>query len=1121
MRKKAMKLLSVMLAIFMAFAAVPLSGLAGIDLPIFRASAVEETETEISGKLGTKLTWSIDKASKTLTIDNKGQMISFSATEAPWKNYKSYFDAVVINEGCANVGAGAFSGCENIVSVDLPSSISTIDCSAFSGCGIEKIKIPYGVTSIGDSAFNNCRNITNITIPDSVGSIGYRAFYYCINLSSVTLPDSVKIIREEAFDKTALYNDVSTWKNDVLYIGNYLIAARNYIFGDYIIESGTKVIADYAFYDCSNLIDVIIPDSVTNIGDSAFNDCRSLTSITIPDGVTSIGDSAFDNCISLTSITIPDGVTSIGASAFNCCRNLTSITIPDSVTSIGISALYNTGIYNDTSNWENDVLYINNHLIAAKNSISGDYTIKSETKTIADCAFDNCSSLTGITIPNSVTSIGDEMFYDCINLRSVTIPNSVISIGYWAFGNCKSLTSITIPDSVTCVFKTAFSGCDNLATIYYYGTPEQWEMAFVGSDKYQPTICVIYECNSDKPYYGMGACGVNLIWKIYADGELVIRGTGTMESWNSQSSVPWYDLCSKIVKVTICGEVKSIGNYAFYDCNNLASVMIHSGVTSIGDYAFYHCVSLANIAIPDSVNDIGDSAFRYCNALTNITIPTDIVSVGNFAFENCNKLTTVYYSATPEQWKEISIAPNNSKLTNSYTVAYECNSDKPYNAGACGDNLMWKLYNDGELVISGRGDMNSFTFANSRIKKVTILSSATSIGNYAFSGCSSLKSITIPESVTKIGKGALNAPNLEEIRILSYSAEISSFPANAVLYCKSGSTAQSYAELNNILYILIDGPTADFMVKNNQVVVYKGVSSKPRVPSGVTSIGANAFKDNESVKAIELPISITSIFSGAFANCTSLEEIFIPCTTTTIATDAFNNTNAKIICYENSVAHSYAIANGMEFELVKVKLNETSLVLRVGDYSVIIATPERAYSEMIEISWKSSNENVATVDKDGKVSARKNGNTVICALAPNGTTLATCSVEVLNPRISINTPSTATVSYGFTLNLHANVTDPPEGARIVWSMDGNGFELIPSADGMTCGVKSVSKGSATITARVVDKNGNAVKDANGNEITASQQLTSKAGFFQKLAAFFKKLFGSNMVIPSSLNKLIK
>ena len=131
-------------------------------------------------------------------------------------------------------------------------------------------------------------------------------------------------------------------------------------------------------------------------------------------------------------------------------------------------------------------------------------------------------------------------------------------------------------------------------------------------------------------------------------------------------------------------------------------------------------------------------------------------------------------------------------------------------------------------------------------------------------------------------------------------------------------------------------------------------------------------------------------------------------------------------------------------------------------------------------------------------------------------------VEEAKPcKLTINTPSVTTVSYGFTLNLHANVTDLPDGARVVWSMDGSGFELIPSADGMTCGVKSVSKGSATITAKVVDKTGNAVKDANGNEITASQQLTSKAGFFQKLVAFFKKLFGSNMVIPYALKKLIK
>ena len=133
----------------------------------------------------------------------------------------------------------------------------------------------------------------------------------------------------------------------------------------------------------------------------------------------------------------------------------------------------------------------------------------------------------------------------------------------------------------------------------------------------------------------------------------------------------------------------------------------------------------------------------------------------------------------------------------------------------------------------------------------------------------------------------------------------------------------------------------------------------------------------------------------------------------------------------------------------------------------------------------------------------------------------TAVFEPIKTKLSIKSPSTTTVSYGFTLNLHANVTDLPEGAGVVWSMNGSGFELNPSADGMTCGVKSVSKGSATITAKVVDKNGNPVKDANGNEISASQQLTSKAGFFQKLAAFFKKLFGSNMIIPYALEWIVK
>ena len=182
--------------------------------------------------------------------------------------------------------------------------------------------------------------------------------------------------------------------------------------------------------------------TITGIGT-----CKD-TDLVIPstiDGysVTKIGYMAFYNCSELMSLIVPDSVTSIGNVAFYECSSLMSITIPDSVTSIGSGAFYRTAYYNNDDNWSGGVLYIGNYLIKAQSEkISGDYTVKEGIKNIPDSAFKGCYKLTSITIPDSVTSIGNAAFRDCSGLTSITIPDSLTSVGDYAFAWCDSLTSI-------------------------------------------------------------------------------------------------------------------------------------------------------------------------------------------------------------------------------------------------------------------------------------------------------------------------------------------------------------------------------------------------------------------------------------------------------------------------------------------------------------------------------------------------------------------------------------------------------------------------------------------------------------------------------------------------------
>ena len=1065
---------------------------------------------------------------------------------------------------------------DDIKKVVIGDGVTNISVAAFKNCKqLSEVKIADSVRNIGQEAFYGCSSLKEISIPKNVESIGYRAFGSCELLSTLDY-DAVNGLCGYYWDDNVNWFDNNTVIK-TLYIGSdvkkipKIKSIQTAIFKD-----GVTKIPNGAFYGFVKLTTVSLPETLTEIGVRAFYNCKSIREITIPARVTYIDYNAFENCESLEvlnfnafncdyyrrygqdnvfcnspvktlnvgnavntlphiatleKVTFAEGTAKVPDDLFESCSNLVTVNLPSTITQIGSGAFANC--------------------ISLTN-----IAIPKDVNYIGNGAFSNCSALTNIDIPVALTEICESAFEGCTSLESISIPTNVTKICDMAFKECRAVKELTIPERVTYVGYEAFGSCSSLATVNFNAEncSKVYKNAFIG--------CPVEVLNIGKVYGAIPRI-ITIKTVTFADGAVKVPDDAfshcaDLTTVNLPDSIKnigahSFEYCERLQSIDLPKDLEVIGEKAFFACYNLRNAQLPSSLTRIENGVFDNCTSLSDIVIPNSVEYIGDYAFYGCVTAPSVNIPAKVSYIGNGAFGSCNALKSV-----------------------SFDTSVKIDTIGAYTFGLC-TNIETMILPQSVKTIKWRAFYNC-----SSLKEIN-LSSAETIQGGAFLGCSSLTELTIPASVKRIGYGAFDG--CSSVEVINYNAEdceisnyyifanctavktvnigstVKSIPAytfsgcsnlerayfpdiavqidplaffgcgNVAIVCPNGSYANVYAIQNGIKYILEDGVNdTAFEIRNGMLLGYSGSAQNIVLPSDLNSVGIGAFDGNSVVRSIEIPYNISKIYSNAFANCPNLEQVIIPFTATDISSSAFNGTNAVIYCYYNSYAYKFAMENNIKCELITVTLSENSVSTFAGGAAAVKAVPSVTVASGIPLVWRSADPTVADVDSKGNIVGKSEGNTTVGVYSLGGNLLAECKVSV-SKRIDLKfaTPSTTTVKYGEKLILHIDTSTLPEGTTVEWSVSGsNAFRLSDEnavctlhRSCVTCAVESIAKGSATITAKVVDKNGNAVKDANGNEITASQQLTSKAGFFQKLAAFFKKLFGSNMVIPSSLNKLIK
>ncbi len=776
------------------------------------------------------------------------------------------------------IKAGAFDG-SNITSITLPKSMTEIETGAFDGCeALRKVECPLWIvsslpqrvdsltitdgTSISQNDFSNLTELKIIELPKSITEIADGAFENCTKLTIIYNYSSLEITEG---DETANGGIAKNAKRiyRIKHDGEEFIPVGDFLFFK------TFTSCELAFY-LGNSETVVLPDSVNGktyyIPEWVFKNHTEIISLTIPQGVESIESYAFNGCTNIKYLTaeskyiryIPYDslieITFLGEEIAETlyAANLVSVTIPATVTAIkgnfaNCSYLTTVNYLGSIEDWCNISFsgYGSNPLhhganLCLNGELVTDIVIPDTVTQIKDYAFYGCKSLTNVKIGSGVTSIGAYAFRECSSLENVTIPYGVTSIEYDAFRNCTSLKSVTIPDSVTSIGGSAFYYCTSLTSLT------------IGRD-------------ASSIGYDAFVCCYKLV-EIYNLSSLNI----TAGSYYDNGAVGYY---AKIVHTSLDEEsiLKTTEDgYVF---------------AVVGENEIYLVDYLGNeteLILPESYNgnNYGISQYAFCKRddITKVTIPDGVTSIGNSAFGDCVALSEINFNATAMK----SLSQGN----NAFASAGQNGDGIKVTIGKNVTQIPAYLFHSANYITSvvfEEGSVceaiRSYAFRNcSSLLSITIPNSVASIEDEAFRNCTKLTSIIIPDSVTYIGYGAFSGCfklvevyNLSKINITAGSTN----NGNVGFWAKVIHTS---LDEESILKATEDGYVFVIVSEDEIYLIdYIGNDRELTLPESYNGnnyqIYEYAFYRCGDITKVTIPDSITFIDRFVFQNCYSLTSV--------------------------------------------------------------------------------------------------------------------------------------------------------------------------------------------------------------------------------------------------------